>query len=110
MASLRGSLLPEASNVGDFADGRDCGDRGRARATARRGTIVATNTGMSLRDYFAAEVMAGVASAVLTNPDAAEGFTTNAKEASITTQRALAVYCYAIADAMLAERAKGKPE
>lgn len=66
--------------------------------------------GMSLRDYFAAQVMTGVTSAMLTNPDAAEGFMANAKDASITMQRALAVYCYAIADAMLAERAKGKPE
>jgi len=58
--------------------------------------------GMSLRDYFAAKVMASN----IANADLYEATIRAAAVQTITVQRALALMAYDIADAMLAERAK----
>ncbi len=82
-------------------------------AFARSATIFEEGTpydegdnGMSLRDYFAAKALAGVMANA--NPDVANMNHYRATEAKRTPLQQIAVECYAMADAMLAEREKGK--
>jgi hypothetical protein len=60
--------------------------------------------GMSLRDYFAAHALAGS----VANITAVNGIISFAKEHNMTNSQVRAAYCYELADAMLAERAKGE--
>lgn len=64
--------------------------------------------GMTLRDWFAGQVLTAVAGAILTNTAAIDGFDSLAREKSISVQRAQVLLCYAMADAMLAERSKAQ--
>lgn len=58
------------------------------------------NEGMSLRDYFAAQVLGG-----MIGQERTDSFTTPAQAKAHLG--VIAAGCYAMADAMLAERAKG---
>lgn len=60
------------------------------------------DSGMTLRDYFAAKVLAGSYS----DPVAMESISNLAESKKVSSKITRSIYCYEIADAMLAERAK----
>jgi hypothetical protein len=61
----------------------------------REGYLPSYNSGMSLRDWFAGQALAGIMSL---HQDPAKDHT--------NLQKHIAIYCYRVADAMLAEREK----
>jgi hypothetical protein len=62
-------------------------------AVMRQNNEVEINNGLTIRDYFAAKAMQGFCAHGSSNP---------------ITQKALAEFSYQMADAMLAERERGK--
>ena len=68
----------------------------------RRCVIDASEPGMTLRDYFAAKAMHGM----LSNNAAILALKEGAKQRGLEETAALAHFSYAMADDMLAERAK----
>ena len=65
-------------------------------------TVYGEHVGMTLRDYFAAKVIGGMAS----NDAALKRFRNEAAANLLTPDACMATAAYVIADAMLAERAK----
>ena len=64
-------------------------------------------TGMSLRDWFAGQVLCGLVMALNTNIDRAKAEMEIAKKAGISLADSLAITSYGLADAMLSHREKG---
>lgn len=61
--------------------------------------------GMSIRDYFAAKALVGQLT-TLANQDEAKGFSDSCSKNNISREDAIARISYALADAMIKERAR----
>ncbi len=81
-------------------------DGGSAFPVAITPEMEIEQNGMSIRDFFAAQALAGIMANG--NPDAATMFDYKARESKRTSAQQIALTCYELADAMIAEREKGK--
>ena len=71
------------------------------------GTYGGSQKGMSLRDWFAGQVLCGLVMALNTNIDRAKAEVETAKKAGISLADSHAITSYGLADAMLSHREKG---
>lgn len=77
-----------------------------------------SNHGMSLRDYFAAKALTGIfasnshrsVASAIESDCMREGILTTPTDIGHFAEQRIAAMAYAMADAMLAERAKGTPQ